>query len=153
MAVWVLDVDGTIVDSLTGTSLRPGSAELLASLREVGVRTILWSAGGADYARLRATEHGIASLVDECHDKDGRDASGRYRTDHFLRSTRDVVFVDDRPEDLPTGAAVIAVAPYLSDNPHDRGLAEPLERARGLRGSLSGPSATARRGASASGAG
>ena len=50
MAVWVLDVDGTIVDSLTGTSLRPGSAELLASLREVGVRTILWSAGGADYA-------------------------------------------------------------------------------------------------------
>src|SRR5581483_7077971 len=32
-AVWVFDVDGCIVDSLTGTSLRPGARELLEHLR------------------------------------------------------------------------------------------------------------------------
>jgi hypothetical protein len=32
------------------------------------------------------------------------------------------VFVDDRPEDMPVGADVIAVSPYLSHNVHDRGL-------------------------------
>ena len=30
---WVFDVDGCLVDSLTGTSLRPGARELLARLR------------------------------------------------------------------------------------------------------------------------
>jgi hypothetical protein len=43
------------------------------------------------------------------------------------------VFVDDRPEDMPTGAEVVAVFPYLADNPHDRALA-------GVLAALEGPS-------------
>ena len=44
--VWVFDVDGCLVDSLTGTSLRPGAATLLAGLRARGRTVIVWSAGG-----------------------------------------------------------------------------------------------------------
>ena len=36
--------------------------------------------------------------------------------------------VDDRPEDMPVGADVVAVAPYLVDNRHDRGLAPVADR-------------------------
>jgi hypothetical protein len=39
-----------------------------------------------------------------------------------------VVFVDDRPEDMPVGADIIAVFPYLAMNPHDRGLSEAMRR-------------------------
>ena len=127
--VWVFDLDGCIVDSLTGSSLRPGTIELLERLRRAGVTTVLWSAGGADYAKHRADTHGLTSLFDAFHDKDGRDAAGRYRTDHFLDDHTRVVFVDDRPEDMPEGAEVIAVSPYLGLNPHDRGLAAARDRA------------------------
>jgi len=56
--VWVFDLDGCIVDSLTGSSLRPGTVELLEGLRRAGVTTVLWSAGGADYATKRAESSG-----------------------------------------------------------------------------------------------
>ena len=127
--VWVFDLDGCIVDSHTGTSLRPGAIELLEHLRRAGARVVLWSAGGADYARRRADEHRVTSLFDAFHDKDGRDPAGRYLTDHFLAADARVVFVDDRPEDMPEGAEVIAVSPYLGRNPHDRGLAGARSRA------------------------
>jgi phosphoglycolate phosphatase-like HAD superfamily hydrolase len=127
--VWVFDLDGCIVDSHTGTSLRPGALELLEQLRSVGARVVLWSAGGADYARRRADEHGVTSLFDAFHEKDGRDGAGRYLTAHFLADHRRVVFVDDRPEDMPEDAEVIAVSPYLGQNPHDRGLAPARSRA------------------------
>ena len=39
------------------------------------------------------------------------------------------VFLDDRPEDMPGGADVIAISPYLVDNCHDRGLAIAARRA------------------------
>jgi hypothetical protein len=129
--VWVFDVDGCLIDSLTGSSLRPGSREPLAHLRDRGCTLVLWSAGGAEYARQRAQEQGVVAFFSHFHDKDGRDAAGRYLTDRFLDSLDAVVFVDDRPEDLPVAAEVVAVAPYLADNPHDRGLA-PAERRAGL---------------------
>jgi hypothetical protein len=88
----------------------------------------LWSAGGADYARQRSVTSGIGHLIDGYHDKDGRDADRRYSTAHVLARIDGVVFVDDRPDDLPVGADVIAVAPYLAPNPHDRGLADALRR-------------------------
>ena len=128
--VWVFDLDGCIVDSLTGSSLRPGTVELLEQLRGAGSTTVLWSAGGADYAKQRADAHGLTPLFDAFHDKDGRDPSGRYLTDHFLEDHARVVFVDDRPEDMPAGAEVIAVSPYLGLNPHDRGLAAARTRAQ-----------------------
>lgn len=127
--VWVFDVDGCLVDSLTGASLRPGAIELLRLVRRGAATVILWSAGGAEYARRRAEEHGIVELFDGFFDKAARDDAGRYVTPAFLGDTTLAVFVDDRPEDMPVGAAVIAVSPYLAHNPHDTGLSVVLQAA------------------------
>ncbi|MET0908328.1 MAG: hypothetical protein ABWZ99_02575 [Ilumatobacteraceae bacterium] len=126
---WVFDVDGTLVDSLTGTSLRPGALRLLERIRASNATVLLWSAGGADYARQRAVAAGIDHLVDGYHPKEGRDADGRYSTAHVLAALDGVVFVDDRPGDMPVGADVVAVSPYLAPNPHDHGLAAAVARA------------------------
>ena len=119
--IWVFDVDATLVDSLTGVSLRPGTASLLRDLHAGGHRLILWSAGGAGYAADRLDAHGLAGLFEGWYDKEGRDRDGRYLTP-FLESLDRVIFVDDRPEDLPLGAEFIGLRPYLGPNPHDQGL-------------------------------
>jgi hypothetical protein len=75
----------------------------------------------------------MSGLFDGFHDKEGRDPAGRFVTHGLAADLDSVVFVDDRPEDMPVGAEVVAVAPYLVDNPHDRGLAAAADRA-GLRG-------------------
>lgn len=125
--MWAFDVDGTVIDSLTGTSLRPGTRELLGALRGSGHRVVWWSAGGADHARQRAEHVGVVDLVDAFHGKDERGADGRYVADHLVENGGVVVFVDDRPEDLPLGARFVAVSPYLGHNLLDRGLARALE--------------------------
>jgi long-chain acyl-CoA synthetase len=121
---WVFDVDGCLVDSLTGSSLRPGARELLAHLAGRGTRMILWSAGGDEYARARAQQFEVDEFVDEFHPKAVRDRDGHYITAHLGVETGHVVFVDDRPEDLAEELDVRAVSPYLSDDRHDRGLEE-----------------------------
>jgi hypothetical protein len=118
---WVFDVDGCLVDSLTGTSLRPGALVLLEHLKRHAKTVVWWSAGGRDYARRRAVQLGVERLVDAFHSKDARDAAGRYVADHVVDAGV-VVFVDDRPEDLPLGATVMSVSPYLAHDPRDRGL-------------------------------
>jgi hypothetical protein len=98
---------------------------------------MLWSAGGDAYARARAEEFAVDELVEGFFAKDGRDADGCYRTDHLPLphpQARGAVFVDDRPEDLARTLDVIAVSPYLSDDPFDRGL-EAVARRAGLAGS------------------
>jgi long-chain acyl-CoA synthetase len=148
--VWVFDVDGCLVDSLTGTSLRPDAVDLLSYLRRRGCAIHLWSAGGADYARTRATRHGIQHHFTGFHDKARRDTDGRYVPEFLQEPDQEVkgaggagdragdgvapgaVFVDDRPEDMPLGAEVVAVSPYIAANPHDRGLQPALARARVL---------------------
>jgi hypothetical protein len=125
---WVFDVDGCLIDSLSGTSLRPGAVDVLERLRVCGHAVVLWSAGGADYAHARAREHSIAHLCDAFHDKAERDAAGRYRPNAFVTDLASAVFVDDRPEDLPIGAEVVAVSPYLAPNAHDRAFAAVLQR-------------------------
>ena len=126
---WIFDVDGCLIDSLTGTSLRPRAHAILEHLTAEGRRVILWSAGGDAYARVRAEEHGVDALVDAFFAKDDRDADGYYRTGHLPADDRHTVFVDDRPEDLARSLDVIAVSPYLSDDPFDRGLEEVARRA------------------------
>jgi hypothetical protein len=133
---WVFDVDGTLVDSLTGTSLRPGARNLLASLAAHGDRVLLWSAGGHGYAAQRASQFEVESLVNDFFAKEGRDESGFYLTSHLVLGPEPAVFVDDRPEDLSPGLTVIAVPPYLVDDPHDRGLDDVVRRA-GPRGERS----------------
>ena len=125
---WVFDVDGCLVDSLTGTSLRPGARELLDSLAG-RVRVLLWSAGGDTYARARAAQFQVDHLVNGYFSKEGRDAEGCYTTTHLPLGPGHVVFVDDRPEDLNNELDVLAVSPYLSDDPHDRGLLAVARRA------------------------
>src|SRR5271168_1288180 len=76
---WVFDVDGCLVDSLTGTSLRPGARELLDSLAG-RARVLFWSAGGDDYARARAEQFQVDHLVNGYFSKEGRNAEGHYLT-------------------------------------------------------------------------
>jgi long-chain acyl-CoA synthetase len=133
---WVFDVDGCLVDSLTGTSLRPGTRELLDSLAGRS-QVLLWSAGGDTYARARAEQFQVDHLVNGYFTKEGRDAEGHYLTMHLPLGSGHTVFVDDRPEDLDDRLDVIAVSPYLSDDPHDRGLRAVARRA-GLPPSASG---------------
>lgn len=118
---WVFDVDGCLVDSLTGSSLRPGARDLLRLL-DAKARVLLWSAGGGDYARSRAVQFGIAEFIDGFYPKDGRDLAGHYSTSHLPTGPGRVVFVDDRPEDLAEGLEVLTVSPYLADDPYDRAL-------------------------------
>jgi long-chain acyl-CoA synthetase len=126
---WVFDVDGCLVDSLSGRSLRPGGRRLLVHLSNGGRRVLLWSAGGASYARLRAEQFSLENLVSGYYGKDGRDGSGFYLTVHLGLEVGSAVFVDDRPEDLDPVDEVISVSPYLSEDRHDRGLAAAARRA------------------------
>src|ERR1700684_2611016 len=80
---WVFDVDGCLVDSLTGTSLRPGARNLLEHLAQNGRPIILWSAGGGAYARARAEESGVGHLISGYFAKDGRGVDGCYLTAHL----------------------------------------------------------------------
>ena len=126
---WVFDVDGCLNDSITGTSLRPLTLEVIAALRSRGIAVLLWSAGGADYSEQRARQFGIAHLFDAFHAKEERDHDGRWQIDRLSVRHRPRVFVDDRPEELPDHVAVVGVSPYLADSVHDRGLAAVLELA------------------------
>lgn len=126
-AVWCFDVDGTLVDSHTGTSLRPGAVDLLTGLAALGCRLVLWSAGGADHARARAVDHGVDHLFAQVADKGDRDVLGHYRLARPAGGPGGpVVYVDDRPEDLPGEEVVVAVSPYLVHDPHDTGLVRGL---------------------------
>ena len=113
---WVFDVDGCLVDSLTGMSLRPGAREILEHLAG-RTRVYLWSAGGDDYARDRAGQFGVDHLVSGYFSKETRDADGCYLTTHLPVSRGAAVFVDDRPEDLAAPLDVLAVSPYLGGGP------------------------------------
>jgi long-chain acyl-CoA synthetase len=128
--VWAFDVDGCLVDSMTGSSLRPHAAEILALLRAAGATLVLWSAGGREHAGAMAARHGFASLLDGVYDKLGRDATGRLTTTHLPLPHRPVVVVDDRPEDAPAGTRVIAVTPYMAPDGDDRGLVPLLQQVR-----------------------
>ena len=125
---WVFDLDGCLIDSLTGTSLRPGAMELLEHLGRCN-RIVLWSAGGDDYAQERAEQFGVDGYVSAYFSKDGRDDKGNYRTSHLTLDASNAVFVDDRPEDLAVDLEVLAVSPYLAPDPFDCGLAHVARRA------------------------
>ncbi len=126
--VWAFDVDGCLVDALTGGSLRPLARSVLEQLRAVDATVVLWSAGGGAYARRRAEAHEIEHLVHAFYDKDERDPDGRYVVTHLARAHRPDVCVDDQADELPDHVDAIAVTTYLAHDPNDRGLAPVLER-------------------------
>lgn len=120
---WVFDVDGCLIDSLSGGSLRPGAPELLERLKRSGAAILLWSAGGDEYARRKAVQHGIVWAFDGYYSKESRDEGGHYRTDHLPLNDPPVTFVDDHPSDLGPELSIIPVRPYLAHSRHDTGLA------------------------------
>lgn len=126
--VWAFDVDGCLVDALTGGSLRPLARSVLEQLAAADATVVLWSAGGGDYARRRAEAHGIDHLVHAFYDKDERDADGRYVTTHLAAAHHPDVCVDDQPEELPVHVDSVAVTTYLAHDPYDRAFAPLLER-------------------------
>lgn len=128
-STWVFDVDASLVDSFSGASLRPGARQILRALHEASCRILLWSAGGADYARRRAAEHGLSHLVHGFFAKEGRDEHGRYRVAGLPCDLGDTVFVDDCPEDLPSDVEIVRVSPYIAPHEHDRGLTPVAARA------------------------
>jgi phosphoglycolate phosphatase-like HAD superfamily hydrolase len=125
--VWVFDVDGTLVGSVMPAVLRPGARELLAALRDRGACAVVWSAGGADYARETMSRHGLEEFFDGFYGKDVRDDDRRWDVGHFAERHEPTLFVDDTPEDLPLGARVVAVAPFIGANPSDRWLVSIVE--------------------------
>jgi len=122
-SIWAFDVDGCLVDSMSGSSLRPFATEVLSALASSGATVVLWSAGGRDHATTMALRHGLDHLLHGIYDKTGRDADGRLTTWHLPTGHRPTVVVDDRPEEAPAGTRVVPVAPYIAPDEGDRGLA------------------------------
>ena len=128
---WVFDVDGCLIDSLTGTSLRPGARAVLEHLARVAGAS---SSGAPEATRTPgpgpSSSVWIASSVATSPSRIA--TAGAPSGPVISPSTGSrAVFVDDRPEDLGHDLDVLAVSPYLSDDPHDRGL-EPVARRAGL---------------------
>jgi long-chain acyl-CoA synthetase len=126
---WALDLDGSLVDLLTSTSLRPGARELITLLCGAGVRVVLWSAGGSGYAQERARRLGLAPYVSAYYDKVRSGPERPWHVDHMSPADRPSVCVDDQPEYCPPSARVIAVRPYISQDASDTGLAAAFEAA------------------------
>jgi long-chain acyl-CoA synthetase len=118
---WAFDLDGCLVGTLAPDDLRPLARELLESVRSAGATLVVWSAGGAEYARRIAARTDIAHLVDGFYDK-RRGIDGKWTLEVFPRDLVPIVCVDDDPEGVPEGIRVLAVTPYLGRRPHDRGL-------------------------------
>jgi long-chain acyl-CoA synthetase len=129
--VWAFDVDGCLVDSLTGTSLRPGAVEVLSRIRATGAIVLLWSAGGREHATSRARELGFAYLIDAVYAKEIRGPDGRWSTANLPSGHQPDAFVDDWPDEAPVTGRLVAVTPYIAPNPHDRGLAPLLAELTG----------------------
>lgn len=127
-STWLFDVDGTLIGSIRSDRLRPGARQLLEALVDRGVRCVLWSAGGDEYAQTMAQRHDLDHLFDGFYAKEERDVGARYRTDHLADEHRPDVFVDDSPIDLPVSGRVVAVPQFMGGNAADRVLVDLLDR-------------------------
>ena len=132
-AIWLFDVDGTLIGSVRSDVLRPGAIELLDRLRDAGATPVLWSAGGAEYAKNMLAQFGIDHYFAAFYSKDRRGSDGRYVVDHLRPEHRPGTLVDDYPGDVPDQPRVIGVPQFLGGNPHDTGLGRALEIARALK--------------------
>lgn len=126
---WALDLDGSLVDLLTGTRLRPGAKELVALLSGAGIRVVLWSAGGSGYAQERARRLGLAPYLSAYHDKVRSGTEEPWEVGHMPAADRPSVCVDDQPEYCPPSVLVIGVRPYITEDASDTGLAVAVEAA------------------------
>lgn len=128
--IWAFDLDGTLIGSIRADRIRPGAIELLSELVERGTTCVLWSAGGAEYAGRKASEHGIDGYFAGCYSKGERSAEGHYTVGHLPVEHRPHVFVDDVAIDLPADVHVITVPQFIGGNDADRSLFDVLDRVR-----------------------
>lgn len=125
-AVWVFDVDGTLIGSILSDRLRPGAVELLDTLRSRGTTLVVWSAGGADYARRMLDQFALTDHFSACYAKDARGPDGRYTVDHMHPDHRPGTLVDDYPLEVEQAVRVIGVSQFLGGNSNDIGLREAI---------------------------
>lgn len=121
-------MDGTIIDAMSGSVLRPLVRETFTAVHKLGEAVVLWSAGGAEYARRKANERGVDQLVTDYFSKTTRTDDGRFDASAITAVYDVVCFVDDLPTDAPSSHELIRVNPYLGSSPHDSGLAVVLRR-------------------------
>jgi hypothetical protein len=124
---WLFDVDGCIIDSMSGRWLRPFAREALEAVKLSGYRVVLWSAGGADHAIEVAARLNLHDVIDDCFDKAIRGPDRRWLVDHLHSFYRPTVCVDDRPEEVPAHLEVISVFPYITHEPRDKALLAVME--------------------------
>ena len=126
-AVWVFDVDGTLIGSVRSNTLRPGVLELLDTLTIANTTLVLWSAGGAEYAQRMLAKFQADHYFSAFYAKEQRGDDGRYLIDHLQPEHRPGTLVDDYPEEVPVTDRVIHVPQFLGGNPNDNGLLVALE--------------------------
>ena len=131
-ALWVFDMDGTLIDSMSGQSLRPLALEVLDELSLRQIEIVLWSAGGASYARRKAEGVGLDHFFSSFEAKERRDPDGYWDARHIVPAAARATFVDDQPHEIHPRATVLGVSPYIGENIHDRGLAAVLQAVRQL---------------------
>jgi len=127
---WLFDVDGCLVDLTSATTARPMAAEILAALAGAGVPVIIWSAGGADYARRAMERVGLDSDRLRYEEK-VRGADGRWALGFLSEDEEPVVCVDDDLSGVPVGVRAIGVRPFIGPMERDSGLAAVLSTAQG----------------------
>ena len=128
-ALWLFDIDGTLVDSFDAQHLRPLVLELFATIQSSGAAIGVWSAGGIAHAEHVAQRHGLTPAITHFFEKSIH-ADGYWAVHpDALRDYSPIVCVDDQPSRLPSTVEAIRVFPYLRPNPHDRALAPALARA------------------------
>jgi len=106
--------------------------ELVELLQAAGTTLVVWSAGGADYARRMLAQFDLERHFCAYYDKNLRGSDGRYLIDHLAPEHRPGTLVDDYPHEVPEVGRVIGVRQFLGGNPADTGLAQALEIARNL---------------------
>jgi long-chain acyl-CoA synthetase len=122
---WAFDVDGCLISSLATGTLRPLSEQIFYHLHSSGVPLLIWSAGGADYARRVIGATKLGSLVSGWYDKIAG-SDGYWRVDVFDSALIPWTFVDDEPWRLPKGLRVLAVPTFIGPRLDDAGLADVL---------------------------
>lgn len=128
-AVWMFDVDGTLIGSIRSDVLRPQTLTLLRKLQARGTKLVLWSAGGADYARRMLAQFGLDQVFCGFYDKARRGPDGRYLIDHIPRDHWPGTLIDDFPDEIPLAPQVIRVRQFLGNNLNDRGLNQAIQLA------------------------
>ena len=127
--VWLFDVDGTLIGSIRSDVLRPRVVELFDLLRRDGRTIVVWSAGGADYARRKLDRFDLTGYVACFYDKDRRGRDGRYLVSHLPPQHRPGTCVDDFPHEAPPGSRIVGVPQFFGGNPVDNGLATAIDLA------------------------